>query len=57
MHTRITGHWQKKIKLGSRNRRQLLTLRNIKIDVVRFRQVLDVWVKRNRPKRMPRLQP
>lgn len=47
----------KKIKLGSTNRRQLLKLRNIKIGVVRFRQVLDVWVKRNRPKRMPRLQP
>lgn len=35
----------KKKKLGSANRREWLKFRNIRVDVVRFRHVLDVWVK------------
>lgn len=42
--TQQPGHWQKK-KLGSANRREWLKFRNIQVDVVRFRHVLDVWVK------------
>lgn len=54
---RLQGIGKKEIKLGSKNRRQLLKLRNIIMDVVKFRQILDVKVKSNRLKRMPGLQP